>query len=217
MTSFIDDTVPLPRSNTACDPHEAFGMPSPAASRRKRPPRAPGEIVEDRATVELRRRHDGWTAERQRIFLDTLANTGRVTEAAEMADITPRSAYRLRNHPQGTAFAAAWDAAMMRAGGRLLSVAMERAITGTPRVIWREGRIVGEVAMPSDRLLMFLLRHLDPGVFDSRVHADDRARRLARRAHDFAPAMAALADTDVEADLIDIDDHRPRPPSADDP
>ena len=41
----------------------------------------------------------------RRIFLNTLANTGRITEAAEMADITPRYAYRLRNHPQGAPFA----------------------------------------------------------------------------------------------------------------
>ncbi|AOW24221.1 hypothetical protein AVM11_13185 [Sphingomonas melonis TY] len=103
MSSFPDDDPgPIPRSHADDD---AFDPPSYRRPKRKPPPRAPREIVEDRLTVELRRRHDGWTAERQRIFLNTLANTGRITEAAEMADITPRYAYRLRNHPQGAPFA----------------------------------------------------------------------------------------------------------------
>lgn len=102
--------VILPRRRSRPHPALACGrrrlrpaVLSPAQAQTS--PRAPREIVEDRLTVELRRRHDGWTAERQRIFLNTLANTGRITEAAEMADITPRYAYRLRNHPQGAPFA----------------------------------------------------------------------------------------------------------------
>lgn len=209
MSSFMDDTQPIPIAHYE---HEPFDPPEYRAPDRKRPPRAPREVVEDRMTVELRRRHDGWTAERQRIFLNTLANTGRVTEAAEMADITPRSAYRLRNHPQGAAFAKAWDAAMLRASGRLLSVAMERAISGTPQVVWREGRIAAETTTPSDRMLMFLLRHLDPALFAGDAAAAMRAQQLAVRAEGFGPAMEAIADTDVEADLLDIDDYRPHPP-----
>ena len=68
---------------------------------------------------------------------------------------------------------------MMRASGRLLSVAMERAISGTPQVVWREGRIAAEICRPSDPMLMFLLRHLNPGLFDSRDAANLRAHHLA--------------------------------------
>ncbi|MGP7795975.1 hypothetical protein [Sphingomonas sp. CLY1604] len=210
MSSFMDGTIPIPITPAGPEDVDPPARTAPHGGHR---PKAPREIVEDRLTVELRRRRDGWTAERQRIFLNTLANTGRVTEAAEMADITPRSAYRLRNHPQGAAFARAWDAAIMRASGRLLSVAMERAISGTPQVIWREGRIVAETATPSDRMLMFLLRHLNPALFDPSATAGGRAHRLALRAQGFAPAMAAITDTDVEADLLDIDDYRHQPPS----
>ncbi len=88
---------------------------------------APRQIAESMETVELRRRHDGWTAERQRLFLNTLANSGSIAVAAHVADITPRSAYRLRNHPKGAAFARAWDAALMRAGSRLMP----------PLILWR--------------------------------------------------------------------------------
>lgn len=168
--------------------------------------------TESYAAVELRRRRDGWTAERQRLFLDTLATTGSVAHAAEAANITPRSAYRLRHHPQGAAFAKAWEAATMTAANRLTAIAFERAITGTPRQIWRDGRIVAETSIPSDRLLMFLLRHLNPALFGEVADPAARTAAIAAAQDGFGPAMSALADADVEADLLDIEDYRPQPP-----
>ncbi len=176
---------------------------------------APQETTESMMIVALRRRHDGWTADRQRLFLNTLANTGSISTAADAADITPRSAYRLRNHPKGEAFARAWDAALMRAGGRLMAIAFERATSGTPRQIWREGRIIAEQAIPSDRVLMFLLRHLNPALFDAGGDMAARTAAIAAMQADFAPAMTGLIDTDVDADLLDIDDYRPHPPAKD--
>lgn len=162
--------------------------------------------------VELRRRKGGWSAERQGLFLNTLAQTGSIAHAAQAADITPRSAYRLRNHPKGAAFARAMDAALMTASRRLLGVAMERAITGTPRTIWRDGRIVAETSIPSDRMLMFLLRHLSPTLFGDTPVAE-RACHVETLQAGLADAMAALVDTDVDADLLDVDDYRPHPPA----
>lgn len=179
------------------------------------PPPPPPEIEtfsEARHVVELRRRRDGWTALRQRTFLMTLANTGSVVDAAEMADITPRSAYRLRNHPKGAKFRAAWDAALLTASHRLLGVAFERAIRGTPRTIWRGGAIVHETQTPSDAMLMFLLRHLDPTLFAEHADPGTRAAAIAARADAYPRAMAALTDTDVEADVLDVDDYRPHFP-----
>ena len=162
--------------------------------------------------VELRRRKDGWTAERQRTFLNVLANTGSVAHAAEAADITPRSAYRLRNHPQGAAFAKAMEAAQMTGARRLLGVAFERAITGTPRQIWRGGQIVAEQSVPSDAMLMFLLRNLLPDLFGGDMNPAARAARIAALQGGFADAMGALTDLDVKADLLDADDYHPKPP-----
>ncbi len=186
-------------------------VPDPHPDDRK-PPRRKTESME---IVELRRRHDGWTAVRQRVFLNTLANTGRVGLAAEAADITPRSAYRLRNHPQGAAFSHAWDAALMSAANRLTCVAFERAISGTPREIWREGRLVAETSIPSDRMLMFLLRNLNPALFGQYGDMQARDGAIAAMRDAFAPAMAALVDTDVDADLLDVDDYLPHPPPED--
>lgn len=89
-------------------------------------------IAKEMAVQRLRIRKDGWTAGRQREFLAALADTGCVSVAAEAAGIRPRSAYRLRRHPAGAAFAKAWDEALMVAAGRLTAIAFERAVLGTP-------------------------------------------------------------------------------------
>jgi hypothetical protein len=55
-------------------------------------------------------RRDGWTAERQRRFLDTLWRTGSVSAAAASAGMSRESAYRLRRR-KGE-FAADWNRAL---------------------------------------------------------------------------------------------------------
>jgi hypothetical protein len=54
-------------------------------------------------------RRDGWTAERQFRFLDQLASTRSVAEAAASAGMSRESAYRLRNRRDGALFALLWD------------------------------------------------------------------------------------------------------------
>lgn len=46
--------------------------------------------------VELRRRYDGWTAEKQNRFLEVLADTGCVTDACRSGGMSD-TAYKLRN------------------------------------------------------------------------------------------------------------------------
>lgn len=58
-----------------------------------------------------RTRHDGWTPQRQAIFLSVLQVTRCVSKAAA-SRMSARSAYALRKRPSGAAFAAAWDAAL---------------------------------------------------------------------------------------------------------
>jgi hypothetical protein len=57
-------------------------------------------------------RRDGWTAERQLRFLDTLVRTRSVTRAARAAGMSRESAYRLRRRKDNSLFAAAWDRAL---------------------------------------------------------------------------------------------------------
>src|SRR4051812_34961441 len=49
----------------------------------------------------LRPRHDGWTAERQIHFIETLAATKCVDEACRRVGMSDTSAYELRNRPCG--------------------------------------------------------------------------------------------------------------------
>src|SRR5437763_16181599 len=57
-------------------------------------------------------RRDGWTAERQLRFLDTLARTRSISKAAAAAGMSRESAYRLRERREGALFAALWDGAL---------------------------------------------------------------------------------------------------------
>lgn len=119
--------------------------------------------LEDYTPVRLQRaRPSGWTAQRQSLFLSALSESGSIAQACHHAGITARSAYRLRADPRGWDFAAAWDQALRAATAKLLTLAYERAINGSPVEQWRNGKLVGETRQPSDKLLMFLLNHLAP-------------------------------------------------------
>jgi hypothetical protein len=54
-------------------------------------------------------RSDGWTGERQLHFLDALARTGNVRDAAAYARMSRESAYRLRDRREGALFGLLWD------------------------------------------------------------------------------------------------------------
>jgi hypothetical protein len=124
--------------------------------------------------VPVQPRHDGWTAERQRAFIAALAETGCVSEACAEVGIKPRSAYRLREHPKARAFCIAWDHALSMASARLASIAFERAVHGSVERIYRNGELVEERRKPSDKLLMWLLGHVDPVGFGwlNRAHSN---------------------------------------------
>lgn len=113
--------------------------------------------------VRRRPRHDGWTEEKQRRFIETLADTGVVGLAAKQVGLTRESAYKLRRSPHAAAFARAWDAARHHAGGTLEDIAFERAIEGQEQNVFNEyGEVIATKYVHNDRLLMFLLRHLKP-------------------------------------------------------
>jgi hypothetical protein len=68
-------------------------------------------------------RHDGWTPERQRGFIEALADTGSVKAAAHAVNMTPEGAYLLRRHPAAGEFRKAWEAALALGVQRLEDVA----------------------------------------------------------------------------------------------
>lgn len=146
--------------------------------------------------VRRRPRTDGWTEEKMRRFIETLADTGQVGLAAKAVGMSRESAYKLRRAPHAAAFARAWDAARHHAGAFLEDVAFERALEGVEHNVYNEyGEVICTKRVVSDRLLMFLLRHLKP----ERYAAD----ALARPAPPPEP---------VEATLSALEPRLPAPP-----
>lgn len=113
--------------------------------------------------VRRRPRSDGWTEEKQRRFIEVLADTGLVGHAAREGGMTRMSAYRLRRAPYAATFARAWDVARERAGALIEDIAFERAIEGVEQEVYDgHGELKGSRTVYNDRLLTFLLSHLKP-------------------------------------------------------
>ena len=72
--------------------------------------------------IPLRERHDGWTADRQIAFMDALAASGCVANAARTVGMSMRSAYRLRAHPEAGSFRL--KAFSAKSGNRFLRLKM---------------------------------------------------------------------------------------------
>jgi hypothetical protein len=114
-----------------------------------------------------RKRHAGWTAERQRRFIEHLALTGHVGEACAVVGVSSSSAYRLKNKPGAESFSRAWDAAIRMSATRLQAIMLDRALNGRVERHYKDGELVMERRVPSDYLLTWLLARLDPLQFGS--------------------------------------------------
>lgn len=105
-------------------------------------------------------RRDGWTVERQTMFIETLAATASVSEACRYVGLSRQSAHKLcQRSPQ---FREAWDEALKAAVGVLAATAFDRAVNGTQEQVWHKGRMIGFREKYHDRLLLYLLRVRDP-------------------------------------------------------
>ena len=183
--------VPVPDQNIAWP----TDLLAPAPSDGEAGPPVAAEPFDGLPLDDSRKRLAGWSAERQRLFLCTLAETGSVHLAASAARLTARSAYRLR--ARSPAFARGWDTAQQLSVGRLSAIAFDRAINGRIEQVYHQGELVGERRVPNDRLLTWLLARLDPKRFalpwEQRGDADPQAEAVA--------AFSGLLDdlTDVAA------------------
>ena len=130
---------------------------------------------------DSRKRLAGWSAERQRLFLTMLAETGQIHLAAAAARLSARSARALR--VRSAAFDKACRVAEQLAAGRLATIAFDRAINGRIEQVYQGGELVGERRVPNDKLLMWLLARLDPKRFalpwEQRGDADPQAEAAA--------------------------------------
>lgn len=153
---------------------------SPRMKDRSRQPAAKGTLPAFTPVPRHYKRFDGWTPERQRGFIEALADTGSVKRAAHAVNMTPEGAYLLRRHPEAEEFRKAWEAALALGVQRLEDIAMDRALNGVESPVYSYGKIIGTRMVYNDRLLMFLLRN----------RASKRFKATAR--HD-APTRAEIA------------------------
>lgn len=135
--------------------------------------------------VPTKPRRDGWTPEKQWRFVEALAHTASITQAVRAVGMSARSAYRLRDHPEGGAFRAAWDAAMDQAWGTLELTALDRAVNGEREIIEHDGGLVIERRRPCPPSLLIYL-----------LSMRERARNAAR-AERMAVHKRACADADL--------------------
>jgi hypothetical protein len=120
----------------------------------------------DWVPVLKKKRHDGWSPEKQRRFIEVLADTGNVTRAARAVGMSRDRCYALRRSPGAENFDRAWDAALAAASRQLIDVAFERAIDGVEEPVFsKEGQRIACRTRYNDRLLMFLMRAHAPAVY----------------------------------------------------
>ena len=178
-------------------------VPAPAA------PAAP-----EFSPAPTRKANAGWTAERQRKFIEQLSLTGNVGDACALVGVASSSAYRLRNKAGAESFARAWDAALALAPTRLAAIGLDRAINGRVERFYKDGELVMERRVPSDYLLTWFLARLDPLRFGSpsakaqAAAAGDPHARAASAMPGLLDSFADVAPGDCAVEPIDFLDDR---------
>jgi len=108
-------------------------------------------------------RHDGWTPEKQRQFIVQLARIGVVNAAAKAVGMSAKSAYGLlKRGGEDSEFAAAWRKALRIGRWRAVDTSIDRALNGVETPIFYHGRRIGTRKTYNDRLLIAVLRAVDP-------------------------------------------------------
>jgi hypothetical protein len=104
-------------------------------------------------------RHDGWTAERQRGFIDALAQIGMVAAAARHVGMSRKSAYALlKRAGSDSGFASAWREAQALGRSTAYGAAIERALNGVEQPYYYRGVQRGTRRVYNDGLLIAALR-----------------------------------------------------------
>ena len=117
------------------------------------------EYNPDFTPVPLTRiRHDGWTPERQRQFLQVLAVTGTVDSAANAVGMSRISAYNLCKRVGAESFIRCWVEALGFGRERQFDYAMDCAINGITTVRFNLGGVVDFEQGIDMRMMMKALR-----------------------------------------------------------
>lgn len=104
-------------------------------------------------------RRDGWTPERQRIFIAAMRMIGVVSYAAEAAGMSRKSAYKLleRAGPD-SGFARAWEEAEAEGETNVMFEGIRRAVEGVEEPYFYGGRQRGTRRVYDSRLFLAAYR-----------------------------------------------------------
>lgn len=132
-----------------------------AAAANNPPQRIPAGPKIDFETLmpSCQKRHDGWNQQRVQRFLDTLAHTGCVKDAARVAGMSRVAAGRAQK--RFPLFAAACTDALDRSRQGLIAIAYQRAVEGRETIIIRNGEEFQRKIEPSDAMLSLLIKQGD--------------------------------------------------------
>ncbi|UVO51542.1 hypothetical protein M0208_13905 [Sphingomonas sp. SUN019] len=146
------------------------------------------------------RRHDGWSAANQRLFLEAIAEGHGVDAASLRVGLSASSAYAFRRTAKGAAFALGWRAAGLVARDTIAETLLVRALEGQVDTLVRADGTTVTRHRHDNRLAMSLLARLDRQV-ETAADADVKAARLVAQefdafldlvARDEGPARAGL-------------------------
>lgn len=113
-------------------------------------------------------RADGWSPDRQRAFIEHLADGGSAASAARCVGMSLRGAQKLRRSPGAEGFDRAWRAAIDASASLLIDEAFERALVGSDEPVYnRDGQVIGRRFRKSDAMLQFMLRSYFPERFSA--------------------------------------------------
>lgn len=111
-------------------------------------------------TLTPSRHENGWSVERQRAFLEMLAQCGYVDRAAGLVGMTRQGAYAFRQTSAGRAFDLAWDAALLLARQRMIDETYQLAFEGSVEQIYRDGKLVQEKRKRDPKMMLATIERL---------------------------------------------------------
>jgi hypothetical protein len=167
---------PSPEAASGAASAELVPLPAPAD-----PPPLPGFDP-----VPLRYRADGWTPEKQRAYVEHLAETLCPETAAALVGMSAESVRRLRRRPGAEGFDAACDAALRKGlceRGR--AALIDEAVNGRLVRRFYHGELISEERIRSPRLLLALIEKAEalfagPGAAESEAIAADWSTAMER-------------------------------------
>jgi DNA-binding transcriptional regulator YdaS (Cro superfamily) len=164
----------------------------------------PARDLLDFDPVPVRYRADGLTPQKQREYVEALADTGVARYAAARIGVSEQAVNRLRRRADAASFNLACEAARRIGARRLHAIAWERAIEGTIKRYHYHGELKSEERVYDNRLLIYLLGKTE--------HLIEPPRECQAVAEQWEPWMEAMEQGLDPASLLSETDASEREP-----